>query len=502
MISPVVALALALVLVLIVKRLWGLQLRRKSSTSWPPGPPGLPIIGNLLQVPSTDSHLSHFELARKYGPIFRLKLFQRNVIVLSDLKIAIELLDKRGAIYSNRPKFYMSEMAGWEWDAANMMHGDEWRARRRLVHLKFYGNTISHLHGLIRRTTIEFASNLLKTPDDFEHHIRRSAAANIVGAAYGIRVAEDNDPYIAIGVQAVESLGTQLLPGSNAIDEFPILRFIPPWVPVLGYWSKAALELRKYPTAMRESKGIAQPCMMTDNLASLEPGSEVTEEIIKDACGVAYLGGADTTVCTILFFLMAMVLWPEYQRKAQQELDRVVGDRLPEFADCDSLPYLEAIIREIYRRYPVTPMALAHAVEQDDHYDGFYIPKGTIVLANVWAMMHDGDVYQDPFTFNPDRWMRDGKLDETAQDPRKATFGFGRRICPGRHFADSSVFLTIATMLKCFDIGTYIEDGVELPPSGEIISGVLSCPAPFKCTIKPRSPEARSLVEAARATLD
>ncbi|EJD46783.1 putative CyP450 monooxygenase [Auricularia subglabra TFB-10046 SS5] len=484
-------------------------LRRKiSGLRSPPGPPGLPLLGNLFDVPSENSHLAFAELAKKYGPIMKLKVLHRTLIVVSGPKVISDLLEKRGAIYSDRPDFHMAMTAGFSWNPALKRHGDDWRIRRRLIHQKFYANATLSMHDLIRRTTVEFLRNMLNTPDNFRQHVRRSAAASIMQAVYGISIATENDPYVDIAVKAMEAQGKCLLPGTNLIDTIPPLRHVPPWVPILGYWTRRAHELRKYPRDMIEvpyarakddmRKGLAQPCMVVENLELMETEPEITEKVIKDACAVSYLGGADTTVGTLLGFIMAMVWWPELQRKAQEELDRVLGDRLPDFADQASLPYVEAIIRETYRRFPVLPLSIPHAVEEDDVYEGMFIPRGAEVLGNTWALMHDEKEYPEPMKFDPDRWLRDGKLDESVQDPRIAIYGFGRRICPGRHFADAAVFLEVAMALKCFRFGTYVDsNGVAFPPSGEIITGLVSTPAPFKCSIKPRSPDVEAMIDAA-----
>ncbi|EJD46777.1 cytochrome P450 [Auricularia subglabra TFB-10046 SS5] len=475
-------------------------LRNRKHLRPPPGPPGFPVIGNMADIPSTDSHLAYAQLAQKYGPIMQFEVLGKIVVVISDVKIAVELLDKRGAIYSGRPK------SGFSWHLGFMPHTDEWRIRRRLVHQKFHTRLTVQMHGLLRRTALELARDLLKTPQNFRKHIQHAAAASIIKAVYGIRIKQTDDPYAEIAERAMEA-ATVALPGASLMDVVPLLRHIPAWVPVLGYWTAQAHRMRKYPLAMLEvpyarakddlRKGTAQPCMVHESIERMQTDPGITEEIIKDACAVSYLGGSDTSVGTLVAFVMAMVLWPEYQRKAQAELDRVLGDRLPDFADRAVLPYVEAIVRETYRRYPAGPLGIPHAVDEDDVYDGYFIRSGSTVMVNVWDVMHDETTYPEPETFNPDRWLKDGRINTAVQDPRIVVFGLGRRICPGRHFADASVFIIVATVLKCFDIGKHVENGEEVPPSGEIHTGIASCPVPFRCAITPRTDKVGSAIEIA-----
>lgn len=190
------------------------------------------------------------------------------------------------------------------------------------------------------------------------------------------------------------------------------------------------------------------------------------------------------TLAALRSFILAMVRNPDIQRKAQNELDRVVpGDRLPLLADrsIDTLPYLEAVVRETYRKYPPVPLGIPHQSTQEDEYNGMRIPRGAVVIANGWAMLQDEQTYPgDPDSFRPERFLKDGALDKDMMDPRAAAFGFGRRICPGRHFADAEVWLMMATLLHAFDIlpaqeGVYPPEDLE----GRNVVG----PVEFECKI-------------------
>ena len=133
------------------------------------------------------------------------------------------------------------------------------------------------------------------------------------------------------------------------------------------------------------------------------------------------------TVSAIQTFFLAMTLNPEIQEKAQEEIDRVIGtDRLPSAADRDDLPFSQAVTLETLRWHNVAPLGIPHRLIEDDVHEGYFLPKGTIVIANVWRMLHDPETYPDPLAFNPDRFVASpGHEPET--DPRTMAFGFGRR---------------------------------------------------------------------------
>lgn len=123
-----------------------------------------------------------------------------------------------------------------------------------------------------------------------------------------------------------------------------------------------------------------------------------------------------------------MVLYPDVQHKAQAEIDAVVGPhRLPNFSDRQSLPYITAVMKEVTRWHSAAPLGLPHFINVDDEYNGYHIPKGSIVLGNTWGILHDPRTYAEPMEFKPERYFVDGKLDYSSNDPGRFSFGYGRR---------------------------------------------------------------------------
>jgi len=158
------------------------------------------------------------------------------------------------------------------------------------------------------------------------------------------------------------------------------------------------------------------------------------------------------------WWTLAMLEYPETQARAVAELDAVVGpSRLPTFADYPHLPYIRAMAKELLRWRPVAPLAAAHRVMEDDWYEGMFIPKGSTCIPNVWGMNHDPEIFgKDAEHFNPERYLdASGQVAPLISDLRKDghfTYGFGNRICVGRHSADNSLFMNIATLLWAMKI--------------------------------------------------
>jgi len=190
-----------------------------------------------------------------------------------------------------------------------------------------------------------------------------------------------------------------------------------------------------------------------------------------------------------------MVFQPSAQSKAQKEIDTVVGhDRLPTLEDRDQLHYVEALIQETMRVYTAGPIGLPHVVSENDICQGYFIPKGSMVLTNNAMFYNDPKIYPEPDKFSPERFLpSNGNFKQ--KDPREYLFGFGRRICPGMHLGDASVWLACATVLAAFDISPAVKNGVPVMPSGNFMDGIISHPEPFECTITPRNASVVALLQ-------
>ena len=169
-------------------------------------------------------------------------------------------------------------------------------------------------------------------------------------------------------------------------------------------------------------------------------------------------GGVDITSTVMIWWTLAMLAYPETQARAQAELDAVVGrTRSPTFADYPHLPYIRAMVKEALRWRPADPIGMPHRSTEDDWYEGMFIPKGTICVANVWELNRDPDIYgEDAAHFNPARYLdANGEIAPGPPDTKEeghVTFGFGRRVCVGRHVANNSIFINIAITLWALNI--------------------------------------------------
>ena len=222
------------------------------------------------------------------------------------------------------------------------------------------------------------------------------------------------------------------------------------------------------------------------------------------------------------WWVLAMIAYPETQARAHAELDAVIGrTRLPTFADYPHLPYIRAIVKELLRWRPIAPINTPHRTTEDDWYEGMFIPKGTICLANGWHMNRDPEIFgENAKDFEPARYLdANGEIPPGLTDLKKDghfSYGFGSRLCVGRHLADNSLFINIATLLWAMKIERKKDASGRLLPldvDGWVDAGliVLACfityhrmysntsvfcrrPVPFEADFTPRFPDAPGML--------
>ncbi|KAK0199540.1 cytochrome P450 [Desarmillaria ectypa] len=495
-----------------------LYLRR--SQSWqlplPPGPKKRFLIGNLKDMPTSFEWETYHKWGKEYdSDIIHLDMIGTSIIVLNSSEATSDLLDKRSSIYSSRARLpMMRELMGWDFLVGFMPYGNDWRVHRRLFQQTLNAKAASHFRPQVLDATREVLRRLLDRPEEFMTHLRynsralNSMAARVVmSITYGIDTLPEGDPFVAAAEDALHAVAVAAIPGTFLVDSLPFLKYVPEWFPGAGFQRKArewkVLARRMvdipYAEAMRRiDDGSSRSSFTSSNLGRIRPGKDAADQqrIVKNTAGTIYAAGSDTTVSAIATFILGILFNPEAQRKGQAEVDGVLNQgRLPTFDDEESMPYVTAIVKEVLRWKNVAPIAIPHLLEVDDVYRGYRLPAGSVVVPNTWAILHDEVAYPDPFSFKPDRFMKDGRLDLSVKDPTIAAFGFGRRICPGRHMAYASVWITVASILAAFTITKAVdEDGKIIEPSDKFCTGLVCLPEPFKCSIKPRSKEAEVLI--------
>ncbi|KAJ7907006.1 cytochrome P450, partial [Mycena leptocephala] len=372
------------------------------------GPTGWPLIGNVLDMPKSHSWKTFALWGEIYGGIMSITLMGQPFVIVNDPVIATELLDKRGSLYADRPSFEMANMSGWGRVLSSARYGPQFKEYRKLI-----GKVIGTRGHMVKFYPVEdYQANMLlnvcwRTRTSLT---RSTAGAMVLHLTYGYKINEQgNDPLVDLADKALGEYSEITRPGAFLVDVMPILKYIPSWFPGAGFkklanmYTKSCDDLAEIPLAYVRAK--MENGQETESYASnLLLDEEVSADRlyqIKWSAASFYGAGSDTTVSVITAYFLAVAKYPEVQAKAQTEINAVVGpNRLPTFEDRDSLPYIEAICKELYRWLPIVPLAVPHCAVAGDVYEKYFIPKGTPVIANVWKFLHDPEVYKDPFVFN------------------------------------------------------------------------------------------------------
>ncbi|EUC28729.1 hypothetical protein COCCADRAFT_108388 [Bipolaris zeicola 26-R-13] len=439
---------------------------------YPPGPPTIPILGNLHQFPRKDLHLKFQESTRKYGPLVSLKMGTQTMILCGSDEVVKELMEKRSATSSLKVDMFIRTFS----DNLNI-------AFREWVHLarKMYATRIN-LGGANNYIPYqEFESlhllhKLKSEPDNFQGLVTHYATSIASAIVYGRRIPSADDSGIKTLIEVRPNFGTTALSGKLQLaDWYPILR------PLFHVLPKALNPIKR----------------KVEELEEMETQMWIHHTTVAR---VLIDSGNPNAMNTPAAFVKAMALYPDVQAKAQEEIDRVIGSkRMPTWSDREHLPYMRAVLEENLRWLPVTLIGppMPHALSKDESYEGYFLPAGAAIVNCIGTVNHAENRWKNPREFDPSRHQADETLNEvfginpdTTKRPH-TTFGVGRRICPGFHIAQRTLFIGMARILWAFRIQPKLDAaGKPIPIDRDaIIPALVTGPKLFQCNIEPRDPD-------------
>ncbi|KAG9086855.1 hypothetical protein FRC07_012971 [Ceratobasidium sp. 392] len=379
-----------------------------------------------------------------------------------------------------------SNLMDWGKYVAILPYGDRWKEHRRMMHAWLQKGATRSFQQSQEQQTRMLLVRLLTSSEDIQDELYRwvatwlmykspadlilsslashlisfgrTIAATLLRSVYGYHLKTLNDPFVVGAKTAIDNLARAAMSTDFLVNAFPALSYLPSWFPWTS-WKKTARQFREQKNSImgdtfgwtkeQIARGSNEPSIvraLLENPPKAGLSQSDLEDYIKHIAIALFGAGSDTTVASLEVFVIAMIRYPEVQVKVQEEIDRVVGTkRLPTFEDQPQLPYIDQIIKEVMRWQPVTPLAVPHTSTQDDVYREYRIPRGAIVIGNVWAMSRNENVYPDPEIFDPDRFS-------DPSVPSIPAFGFGRRLCPGMHYAEASIFIAVVSLLAVYNI--------------------------------------------------
>ncbi|TVY92825.1 Cytochrome P450 monooxygenase [Lachnellula willkommii] len=434
-----------------------------------PGPRGLPLVGNTLQLgPQPQKQLMTW--ASEYGEVMQVQIGWENWVFLNTPQAVKEILDKQSAITSGRaPMPVGNDLISGGYRFLLMTYTPTWRKLRTIVH-KLLTPSVSNT---FMPSQLFEAKNLVfdlmtdnANEEDFYMHVRRYTTSVVLTSTYGRRVQKWQSEDVKEIYGLMKEFSDSTAPGAFIADMIPPLAKLPTF---LQWWRERALRYQYRQTKiwmkywsnlmLQIDQKQAPECFVKQFSETDYKAQGISEVQAAFVAGTMIEAGSETTSSSLNSAILYLAANPAVQARAHAELDEVVGlSASPTFEHENRLPYIRAMVKEILRIRPVTNIGTPHYATADVTYKDFFIPKGTVISIHQYAIHYDTSRYDNPESFRPERYLNhplkagaySGQSDPYARD--HFDFGAGRRICPGMHLAENSLFITLAKILWAFHI--------------------------------------------------
>ncbi|CAI9109285.1 OLC1v1009086C1 [Oldenlandia corymbosa var. corymbosa] len=428
----------------------------------PPGPKGLPILGNLHML-GKNPHQDLCKLARKHGPIMHLRFGYVPAIVVSSPEAAEKFLKTYDQVFASRPYHEGSWYVSYE--QRNLIfgpYGPYWRNMRKLCILQLLSNQKINSFQPMRRKEVGALVESLKTAASDSSVVDLSAAISSLGANIGCLMIfgkkymdKDIDDRgfkdvvtEVMHVGALPNLG-DFFPGLGVLDLQGITRRFKALSKVFDSFFERVIDEHEQSQEQKQTKDFVD--IMLEIMHSGESEFEFDRRNIKAILLDMLITSMDTSVTAVEWAISDLLRHPECMRKLQKELGKKVGlDRIVEESDLENLEYLNMVLKESMRLHPVAPLLLPHESMEDCTVHGFHIPRKSRIIINVWAIGRDPNVWHNPESFIPERF-KENNVDFRGQDFRLIPFGSGRRSCPGLQLGLTVFRFVLAQLVHCFD---------------------------------------------------
>nr|GEW41481.1 cytochrome P450 CYP82D47-like [Tanacetum cinerariifolium] len=437
-----------------------------------------PIIGHLhLFSGSQVPHKLFGSMAEKLGPVFTIKLGVRRILIVNTSDMAKECLTTHDRVFASRPKAMSVELMGYNYAMfAFAPHGSYWREMRKITVLQLASHSqmlarirvsevkscITELYRIWLKNKGSSETVMIDMKEWLENFSLTMVLRMLFGSPFTSEIQNADEFKNAIR-RFLELLGA-FVPS----DVVPCLK----WFDLGGYEKKMKKTAKEIDVMVdkwlqlhkKKMKSTRQVDGSTDQVFMATLFSRVKEElkhdlysfsidaIVKSTCLAIFAAASHTTTVTLTWALALLANNPRVLQNAQQELEKHVGrDSEVEDSDLKNLVYIQAIIKETLRLYPVAPLSAPRESTEDCVVGGYTVPKGTVLLVNIWNIHHDSQMWTDPFIFEPERFLTSKKeIDVIGQHFEFFPFGSGRRMCVGISFALEALQYILASVIHGF----------------------------------------------------
>ncbi|CAH1788064.1 unnamed protein product [Owenia fusiformis] len=489
---PAILFILSLIFVWIVKKiLWkGLDI---------PGPKGTPIFGNAFQLDQNAPFVQFLLWSRQYGSVFKIQLFNEEVVVLNDYDVIKEALLEKSGDFAGRPSSWRMKFItpGGHEDIIWRDLGPDLKKLKKIAHsgLKQFGDGMDRITSLasdeIQDCITRFRSNN-GVPFDPRELVGQCIINIMIGLVLGENVNKDSVDFklMCYMLDTMDRCGAAGM--GKELDMFPWLRFfgnssykiLKEYNEIRERLLSSWIQRSEYKLSMHTEEARS----VTETLLQHYKLGNITRNEMHGVLIDILLGGIVTTESTLKAFLLILINKPEVQKNIQREIDDCIGDdRLPTFKDRHNMPYTEAAILEILRYSTTSTLSIPHKALCDTSVGGYKIPRGTVLWMNIWGMHHDEKYFDDPYEFKVERFLdKNGNLILAHDRKSFLPFGVGKRECLGEAMAKVRMFLFVTGLLQKLEI---VPEDINNPPDpdpAKFVCAITNQPGPFNIVVKDR----------------
>ncbi|KAM4543887.1 cytochrome P450 2F2-like [Fundulus diaphanus] len=461
--------------------------------NFPPGPPSLPVLGNLLCLNLNDPLKDFERLRQSYGNVYSLFFGLKPVVVISGFKTIKEAIVIKAVDFAGRPQDLFVNYVTQRKGVIMADYGSVWRDHRRfaLMTMRNFGlgkkSMEERIHEEIQCTIDTLVKSLGESlSPQFTFH---NAASNIIcKVVFGTRY-EYDDETIKIIVKCFTDL-TKIINGPWAMlyNSIPLIRPLP--LPFNKAFKGMEIYLGLAARLVNEHKKTRVPgeprdfvdCYLDELDQKGEDSSFSEEQLLRHTLDL-YIAGTDTTSNTLLTGFLYLMNYPHIQERCQQEIDQVLeGKDKVTFDDRHNMPYMQAVIHEIQRIANTVPLSIFHCTTKDTELMGYSIPKGTTIIQNLTSVLSEEGQWKFPHEFNPENFLNE--QGEFVKPEAFMPFSAGPRMCLGEGLARMELFLIMVTLLWKFKF-IWPEDAGE--PDFTPVYGITLTPKPYTMKVQLRS---------------
>ncbi|XP_059709674.1 cytochrome P450 2J2-like [Haemorhous mexicanus] len=465
-------------------------MKNRNPKNFPPTPFRLPFLGHFYLLDFKDPEVAVQRLIKRYGDIFALQMGSMKLVVVSRMRLVKEVLVNQGDKFLDRPVVPIDEEIFSKIGLISSS-GHLWKAQRRftLTTLRNFGLGKRSLEERIQeecRNLVDVFRDEQGNPFNPQLKVTNAVANVICSLIFGNRFEYHDEDFQRLLKLINEITVLHGAVTSQLYNNFPsIMKYLPgAHQTIFKYWRSLKKFMQEQINKHKEDWNPSESRDYIDSYLleiSKDHNSDTFQEEHLMACSLDLMfAGTETTSSTLRWALLFMATHPDIQAQVQAEIDAVIGQaRPPALEDRDKLHYTNAVIHEVQRKGNVIPFNVPRMASEDTYVDGYYIPKGTIIMTNLTSLLFDKNEWKTPDSFNPEHFLKDGKF---WKNEYFLPFSIGKRACLGELLARSELFLFFTSLLQKFTFQTPPGTTLSLKP----MMGIAMAPQPYKICAVPR----------------